>query len=139
MARHLLVLEGLARILAAAGRPDRAVRDRHAVRSAQAAEVPALDAARETLARRRAGHVDELPRDEMVGRDLGADRNDGIIADPKLGELLLRLDLGDGEATALGRRDVLHLRLADADLQGRIAVLVLRPMGDDLAAVELQD
>ena len=75
MARHLLVLEGLARILAAAGRADRAVRDRHAVRGAQAREIPALHAAGKALADRGAGHVDELADDEMVGRDLGADRD----------------------------------------------------------------
>src|SRR5690242_69294 len=40
VARHLLVLERLARILPAAGRADRAVRDRHAVGGAQAAEIP---------------------------------------------------------------------------------------------------
>src|SRR5665647_1203596 len=38
MTGHLLVLEGLAGVLTAAGRTDRAVRDRHAVRGAQAAE-----------------------------------------------------------------------------------------------------
>ena len=53
--------------------------------------------------------------------------------------LLLRLDLGDGEAAALGGRDVLHLGLADAELQRGVAVLVLRAMGDDLALVDLQD
>src|SRR5271154_725834 len=42
MAGHLLVLPGLARILATAGRAMRTVRDRHAVSGAQAAEVPAL-------------------------------------------------------------------------------------------------
>src|SRR5882757_4930398 len=49
VARHLLVLEGLAGVLAAAGRSDRAVRDRHAVGGAKAAEVPALHAAGKTL------------------------------------------------------------------------------------------
>src|SRR5262245_50682857 len=42
MAGHLLVLEGLARILAAAGRAMRAMRDRDAVRGAQPREIPAL-------------------------------------------------------------------------------------------------
>src|SRR5205085_3914923 len=60
VAGHLLVLEGLAGVLAAAGRTDRAVRDRHTVRGAQPAEVPALHAAREALADRGAGHVDIL-------------------------------------------------------------------------------
>ena len=75
----------------------------------------------------------------MVGGDLGADRDDGILGDAEFRELALRLDLGDGETAALGLRNVLHLGLADADLQRRVAVLVLGPMGDDLAAVDLQD
>src|SRR5882757_8080154 len=63
--RHLLVLEGLARVLTAAGRTDRTVRDRHAVGGAQPAEVPALHAARKTLADRGAGDVDILADDEV--------------------------------------------------------------------------
>src|SRR5215470_10112631 len=47
---HLLVLEGLAGILAAAGRAVRAVRDRHAVGGAKAAEIPPLHRPGETLA-----------------------------------------------------------------------------------------
>src|SRR5580704_14966362 len=39
---HLLVLEGLAGILASAGRTDRTVRDRHAMGGTQATEIPAL-------------------------------------------------------------------------------------------------
>src|SRR5580704_8824113 len=50
MAGHFLVLEGLAGILAAAGRTDRAVRDRDAVAGAQSAEIPALHAAGPALA-----------------------------------------------------------------------------------------
>src|SRR3954447_9643417 len=45
VAGHLLVLEGLARILPSARRTNRTVRHRHAVGGAQAAEIPALDAA----------------------------------------------------------------------------------------------
>src|SRR3954451_20258886 len=59
VAGHLLVLEGLAGILASAGRTDRPMRYRDAVGGAQAAEIPALDAARKSLADRGAGDVDE--------------------------------------------------------------------------------
>src|SRR5262245_54435080 len=97
MARHLLDLEGLARILAAAGRTDRAVRDRHAVRGPQPAEVPALHAAGEALADRGPGHVHELADDEMIGRDLGTDRDQVAFLDAELGELALGLDLGDSK------------------------------------------
>src|SRR5258708_6077384 len=41
MTGHFLVLEGLAGVLAAAGRADRAVRDRHAVARPQPGEIPA--------------------------------------------------------------------------------------------------
>src|SRR5262245_16217274 len=46
MSGHLFVLEGFAGVLTAAGTADRAMRDRDAVRCAQASEVPALHAAR---------------------------------------------------------------------------------------------
>ena len=59
--------------------------------------------------------------------------------DAEFGELQLRLDIGDGEARALGFRHVLDLRAADAELKRRIAVLVLGAMGDDLAALDLED
>src|SRR6202030_3509981 len=57
---HLLVLEGLAGILPATGRTDRAMRYRNTVGGAQAAKIPALDTARKTLAHRSAGDVDKL-------------------------------------------------------------------------------
>ena len=74
------------------------------MRGAQAAEVPALHGALEALALVGARHVDELARDEVVGRDLGADLDQVFGADPELGELALRLDLGHGEVAALGLR-----------------------------------
>src|ERR1051325_9971182 len=97
LAGHLLVLEHLAGVLAVAGRAERAMRDRHAMRRAQAAEVPALHRAGESLADRGAGDVDELADHEMVRRDLGADRDQPVAAHAELGELALGLDLGDGE------------------------------------------
>src|SRR4051812_40036920 len=102
MARHLLVLEGLARILAAAGRTDRAMRDRHAVRCAQATEIPALHAAGKALADGDATDIDELAGNEMIGGDLGADRDQRILGDTELRELALGLDLDLGERAAVG-------------------------------------
>src|SRR5215470_7238691 len=99
--RHFLVLESLAGILAAAGGTDRTVRDRNAVRGAQPGEVPALHATREALADRGPGHVDKLPDDEVIGGDLGTDRDELAFLHPELGELALGLDLGDGEMAAL--------------------------------------
>src|SRR5215471_4183624 len=89
LAGHLLVLEGLAGVLAVAGRAERAVRDRHAVRRAHAAEVPPLHRAGKTLADRGPGHVDELADHEVVSRDLGADRDQTIVAHPEFGQLAL--------------------------------------------------
>src|ERR1700716_2258262 len=64
---HLLVLEGLAVILASAGRTDRTMRYRDTVGGAKPAEIPALDAAGKALADRRAGDIDELANHEMDG------------------------------------------------------------------------
>src|SRR6478609_4351810 len=125
---HFLVLESLAGILAPAGRTMRAMRDRHAVRGAKPAEIPALHRPGKTLAYRRAGNIDELAGNEVIGGDLGADRDEPIRIDAELGELHRRL----------GLRDILHLGTADAELYGRVAVLLLRAGRDDLAAIELQ-
>src|ERR1043166_5503434 len=138
LAPPLLVLEGLAGVLAAAGRTDRAMRHRHAVGGAQAAEIPALHAAGKALADRGAGDVDILPDEEMVGGDFGADRDHRIIADAELGDRALRLDLGDGETAALGLADVLHLAGAGAELQRDIAVFFLAAMCHHLALRKTQ-
>src|ERR1700736_5887761 len=138
VAGHLLVLEGLARVLAAAGRAVRAVRDRHAVGGAQAAEVPALHRPGEALADRGAGHVDELADDEMIRGDLGADRNHAVLAHAELGDLALRLDLGDREMPALGLDHVLDLAGAGTELEREVAVLVLGAVGDDLTIAVAQ-
>src|SRR6185295_12301468 len=119
-----LVLEGLARILPPAGRADRAMRDRDTMRGAQSAEIPAFHAAGEALADRSPGHVDKLADHEMVGGDLGTDRNQLALRHAELGELALRLDLGDREMTAIGLGQVLRLARAGAELQRDIAILV---------------
>src|SRR5258708_25013386 len=138
MTGHFLVREGLAGVWAAAGRADRAVRDRHAVACPQAGEIPALHAAGKALAGRRAGDVDILADHEMIGRDLGADRDQRIVVDPKFGELALRLDLGDGEVAAVGLGGSLHLALAGAELERGVAILVLGAVADDLAITEAE-
>src|SRR6476659_205643 len=109
MAGHLLVLECLARILTSAGRADRAMRDRYAVRGAQPAEIPPLHAAGKALADRGAGHVDKLADDEVVRRDLGTDRDQVTLSHAELGELALGLDIGDGEMTAVRLGEILRL------------------------------
>src|ERR1700761_8596998 len=138
VAGHLLVLPGLAGVLAAAGRTDRTVRDRDAVGGAQAAEIPALHAAGKALADRGAGDVDELADDEMVGLNLGADRNQPVFAHAEFRDLALRLDLGDGELAALGLRHVDGLAAARAELQRDVAVLLGRAVAQNLAIAQLQ-
>jgi hypothetical protein len=133
---HLLVLEGLAGVLAAAGRTDRAVRDRHAVRGAQPAEVPALHAAGETLADRGAGDVHQLPLEEVVGLQRGADIDEVVRIDAELRDMALGLHLGDRELAALGLGQVLRLGGAGAELHGDVAVLLARALSHDLAVVQ---
>src|SRR5262249_56132077 len=105
MTGHCLVIEGFAGMLAAAGGTDRAMRDRHAVRGAQPAEIPALHATSKALADRGPGHVDKLPDDEVIGGDLGTNRDQIALLHPELGELALGLALGHGQmaAVALGQ------------------------------------
>src|SRR5579862_4564195 len=138
MARHLLVLECLARILPSAGRTDRAVRDRDAVGRPQAGKIPALHATGKALAGRSTGNIHELTDDEMIRRDLGADRNQPVVIDAELGELALGLDLGDGEMAAVGAVGALHLAQAGAELERDVAVLVLGAVTDNLAIAETQ-
>src|SRR6185437_7502317 len=87
VARHLLVLEDLAGILALTGRAVAAMRDRDAVRSAQAAEIVPPHDAGKAAALARAGDVDELPGDEMRRRDLGAHLDERVGRHAELDEL----------------------------------------------------
>src|ERR1700722_12391969 len=139
MAGHFLVLPGLAGILTATGRPMRTMRDRHAVCGAQAAEVPPLHRAGEALADRHTSDIDILSDGEVVGGDLGSDRDHLVLFDAELGEPHLRLNMGDGKTAALSLRHVLHLGLADAELKRGIAVLFLGAMRDHLAALDLEN
>src|SRR5262245_46587093 len=102
LAGHLLAGKGPPRRLALAGRAMRAMADRNAVAGPQAGEVPALHRALIALADGDAGDIDELALDEVIGGDLRPHRNQVLRADPELGELALRLDLGNREAAALG-------------------------------------
>src|ERR1700722_5812655 len=139
VAGHLLVLPGLAGVLAAASRADRTMRDRDAVGRAQAAEIPPLHAAGEALADRHSGDIDILPHSKVVGGDLRSDWNHLVLGDAELRQAHLRLDMGDGEAAALGLRHILHFGLADAELERGIAVLFLGAMRDHLAALDLEN
>eukprot|EP01092_Planopodium_desertum_P015021 TRINITY_DN775_c0_g1_i2.p1 TRINITY_DN775_c0_g1~~TRINITY_DN775_c0_g1_i2.p1 ORF type:complete len:445 (-),score=113.28 TRINITY_DN775_c0_g1_i2:147-1481(-) len=135
---HLLVLEGLTGILTATGRTDGAVRHGHAVGRPQTAEIPALHTASKTLTQGRALHVHELAGNEMIRGQLSTNLDQVGGSDAELDELLLRLDLGLGEHLTLGLGDVLHLGLDGAELEGRVAILLFRLVGDDLDLVQLQ-
>src|SRR6266540_1251379 len=136
--RHFLVLEGLARILAAAGRSDRTMGDGHTMRGAQPAEVPALHAACKAFADRGAGDVDKLADDEMVRGDLGAYGNQVALVHAELSDLAFGLDLGDGEMAAGSFGQILRLAGAGAELQRHIAVVFFGAVGDDLTIGEPQ-
>src|SRR3982074_1081434 len=135
---HLLVLEGLAGVLASAGRTDRTMRYRHAVGGAQAAEIPALDAAGKTLADRGAGDIDELADHEMVGLNFGADRDQRVFRHAEFGDLALGLDLGDRELAAFGLRQIDGLARARTELQRHVTVLLGRALTQHLAIAQLQ-
>src|SRR5690242_18835640 len=138
MARHLLVLERLAGVLPATGAADRTVRNRHAVRSAQAGKIPALHATSKSLAAGDAADVDELARYEVVGCDLGTDRDEPVFAHPEFGELALGLNLLLSEITPIGLDHVIRAARTRAQLPRDIAVLILGPMGDHLALRKAQ-
>src|SRR3954451_8712453 len=138
MAGHLFVLERLAGILATTGRPMRAMRDGHAMGSPQACEIPAFHRTGESFADRDAGHVNELANHEMIGRDLGADRDDIALLYAELRKLALGLNLDAGEMPPLGPAEVLLLPGTRAELERDIAVPVLAAMRDDLAVAETQ-
>src|SRR6185503_20081 len=138
VAGHLLALEHLAGVLALAGRAVRAVRHGHAVRGAQAAEVPALHAAGETLTDRGPGDVDELALGEVVGLHRGAHLDEVLGIDAELGDLPLGLNLGDGELAAISLGDILGLDGAGAELQRGVTVLLSRALAHHLAVHEAE-
>src|SRR5438270_52211 len=138
VARHLLVLEGLAGILTSAGRTDRAMRYRDTVGGAKPAEIPALHAAGKTLADRGAGDVDELADHEMIGLNLGANRDQRVFRHAEFGDLALGFDLGDRELAALRLRQIDGLAGARTELQRDVTVLFGRAVTQHLAIAQLQ-
>jgi hypothetical protein len=127
VAGHLLAFEDLARILALAGGAVRTVRNRDAVCGAQAAEVPALHGAGEALADADASDINLLARDEVLGRDHRADRQQVIFRDAEFANDRLRLHLGARELTTISRGLVLRLGGASGELHGVIAIALRFP------------
>src|SRR6202011_481662 len=136
---HLFVLERLAGILPAAGRTDRAMRYRDAVGGAKAAEIPALDAARKTLADRGAGDIDKLADHEMVGLNFGAHRDQRVFRHTEFGNLAFGLDLGDRELAALCLRQIDGLAATRTELQRDVTVLLGRAVAQHLPIAPLHD
>src|SRR6478735_6353929 len=136
---HLLVLEDAARILAVAGRAVRTVRDRNAVRRAEAAEVPALHGAGEALALRHARNVDHLAGDEVIGRNRRADIEESILGDAEFDHTSLGLDFGLAESRALRLGDILGLGRTGAQLDSGIAVAIHLAATDDLNFFKLEN
>src|ERR1700730_11333351 len=134
---HLLVLEPLAGILPSAGRTDRTMRDRDPVGGAQAAEIPALHAARVALADRGAGDIDKLANHEMVRLNLSTDRDQRVFRHPEFRHLALGLDLGHRKLAALCLGQIDGLAAARSDLQSDVAILLTGAMTQYLAIDQL--
>ena len=117
----------------------RTVADRNAVGRAHTAETPALHRTGKALALRDALDVDDLARNEVVGRELSADVERRVVGDAEFDELRLGLNLGLAIGTTLRLGDILRLRRAGTQLDGHIAVAFLIAHGDDLTAFEAQD
>src|SRR5262249_45349721 len=100
----------------------RAVRDRDAVGGAQAAEIPALHGAGETLADGDAGDVDLLSRNEVLGANHGAYRQEVVGADAELADHFFGFDLGARELAAHRLRLVFGFGLAGGELQRAVTV-----------------
>src|SRR4029077_16649105 len=99
---HLFVLEGLSRILTAAGATQRAMRNRHAMRSFEPAEIPALHRTREAAPDGNAGHVDLLAFQKMRSENLVAHFQEIFLVHPKLRHFAFGLDGSLGEMAAFG-------------------------------------
>jgi len=75
----------------------------------------------------------------MIRRDLRSDREQRALVDAEFGNLALGLNVGNGEMTTLGLGNVLDLGQAQTELDSDVAVLVLGPLGNNLATVHLQN
>src|SRR5262249_26459207 len=115
-----------------------AMHDRDPVRGAQTMKIPALHGALETLALAGAHDVDHLALDEVVGRDFRTYLDQVLRADAELGKLALGFDLGNRKALPRRPREPAGLAPARAQLQGTIAVLLVRSVGKHLNVLELQ-
>src|SRR5690606_15976827 len=123
---------------ALAGRTAGTQRHRTAVVTHATAADTGLHGAGEPRTDRVAPDIDELTRYGLLDRRLGADVDQCGRRPPKLDQLALRLDLRLGVMPAHRLGDVLHLGLADAELDGGVAVLLGRAHRHDLHVVNLQ-
>ena len=138
MTRHFLALEHLARILALARGPVRAVRDRDTVRRPEAAEVVPLHRAGKTLADRSACDVHVLACQIVVGGDFRAHIDQVVGADAEFSDLALGFHIRPGEVPAHAGRGPLGLGRARAELDGGIAIPVSGALRHNLQVVELK-
>jgi hypothetical protein len=83
--------------------------------------------------------IDELTRDEMVGRDLRANIQKSIFSDAELGDLRLGLHFSLCKMATLRLGDILRLRNASTKLHGYITISVNFATGYDLVAFKSQN
>ena len=139
MTGHFLALEDTTRILTLTGRTVAAVRNRHTVRRAKAAEVVPLHRTLKALTDRRAGHVDELTFEVMVGGDFLAHVDQVFRINTELSDLPLRFNLGHGEVATHGLARPLGLGSTGTKLNSRIAVFLSGAVGHNLKSVKLKN
>ena len=105
----------------------------------QATEVPALHRTGKSLTDCCAADINKLAHNKVVRRDFGTNRQELVFRHAEFSNLHFRFNFGYGKTSAFCTRHILDLGPANAELHGRIAVLVLRPMRDNLTAIELQN
>ena len=138
VAGHLLVLEGLARILTVTCRTMRTVRHRHAVGGFQTAEVPPLHTAGKAFTLGDAADIDHLPDHEVRRRQRLPRLERRVRRHAELPQTHLRLDLQSSVVALIGIGHVLDLGFPPPELHGAVAVTLRRANLHHLHLVQVQ-
>ncbi len=86
-----------------------------------------------------ASDIDQLARDEMIGRDFGADIEERVLGDTEFDQARLGLNFRLGEVAALRLGDILDLRDARTELNRDITVAINFLASHDLIALKGQN
>ena len=136
---HLLALEDLAGVLAVTGRTMGTMADRHAVAGPETAKVVPLHGTRKALTNRGPDNVDILPGHKVRRRTAPTRlRSPNPRETRNSASFRLGSTLALAKCPRMATADVLDLGLAEAELNGIVAVALIGPHIDDLAAVQLK-